>query len=75
MKQPSNDVLLEKIENLNETVKGGFKGVHDRQDIANNNVAKNTEHRIKFESNLGTMKWIISISGIGYIALFLKTFL
>jgi len=75
MTNSSNDVLLEKIENLSEKVVDGFAGVHERQDTTNGKVIKNTEHRIKLESNLATFKWLFGALGIGNIVIFLKTFI
>jgi hypothetical protein len=75
MSKPSNDVLLEKIENLSEKIERGFQGVHERQDKTNGNVIRNTEHRLKVESNLSTFKWLFGFLGVGNIILFLKVVL
>lgn len=72
MSKLSNDVLLEKIENLSDKIENGFKGVHERQDKTNGNVIRNTEHRLKVESNLATFKWLFGFWGVGNIILFLK---
>jgi len=45
MSKLSNDVLLEKIANLSEKIEEGFAGIHERQDITNGKVIKNTVFR------------------------------
>jgi len=67
--QYSNDVLLEKIQNIDEKLDRGFKGVHDRQDETNGKVKENTEHRIKFESNLAVFKWLFGTLGLGNVVM------
>ena len=46
MANPSNDVIVERIENLRKLVEDGFRGVHKRQDKTNGNVKRNTEFRL-----------------------------
>ena len=74
-KAPSNETLSNKIDNLTKLVEDGFTGVHARQDTTNGKVIKDTEHRIKLESNLATFKWLFGALGIGNIVIFLKTFI
>ncbi len=75
MSKPSNEVLLEKISNLTEKIEEGFRGVHERQDKTNGNVIRNTEHRLKVESNLSTFKWLFGFLGVGNAFIFLKVVL
>lgn len=46
-KDPTNGELGLMIENLTESVRTGFDGVHKRQDATNGNVTRNTEWRLK----------------------------
>jgi hypothetical protein len=59
------DLVLKRIEEniaeLSQFTKEGFKGVHDRQDKTNGNVAKNTEFRQQMTGGLTLVKVI----GIG----------
>jgi hypothetical protein len=72
MSEPTNAVLLEKIENLTKNMDDGFKGVYERQDKTNGNVMTNTSFRLKAEANITLVKWIISVLGIGNILLLAK---
>lgn len=72
MTRPSNEVLLEKILNLAEKIDEGFKGVHDRQDITNGKVLKNTAYREKMEILeteksifRNNTKWVLGFIGMG----------
>jgi len=47
MTAPSNEVIVERIDNLGVLVKEGFKGVHERQDKTNGNVKDNTKWRLE----------------------------
>lgn len=72
MTEPSNDVLLEKINNLHEKIEEGFKGTHARLDLTNGNVKRNTEFRLRFQGSLSTFKWLFGALGIGNIIMFVK---
>ncbi len=81
MKQPSNDVLLEKINNLHVIVEKGFQGTHKRQDEANHATAKNTVYRIASSAeekqkarDWGNLKWVLGFIGGGTIITVLKVF-
>jgi hypothetical protein len=56
MSEPTNAVLLEKIENLTKNMDDGFKGVYERQDKTNGNVMTNTSFRLKAEANITLVK-------------------
>jgi hypothetical protein len=46
-KEPMPQALLEhRLNELQEQIEEGFRGVHERQDITNGKVQKNTEWRI-----------------------------
>ena len=55
----SEEVLLEKIQNLSDKVVDGFKGVHDRQDKTNGRIDK-SEKRINVIE-----KWMYGLVGGG----------
>ncbi len=57
----SEEVLLEKIENLSRNVDEGFKGVHLRQDTTNGRITKG-EDRIRVLE-----KWMYVLIGAGSI--------
>lgn len=68
MSEKSPDVILEKIEALRREVRDGFKGVHDRQNIANGNIKKHEKSindlekaDIKIASSVRSYKifWIV----------------
>jgi len=67
MGKPTNGELEIMLKNISDNVDKGFKGVHDRQDITNGSVIKNTEYRIKSKATISTFKYLISIFGIGTI--------
>jgi len=79
MSKLSNDVLLEKIANLSKKIEEGFAGVHERQDITNGKVIKNTVfrervetlevERSRFQENI---KWVLGFIGFGVIITVLK---
>jgi hypothetical protein len=68
----TNDVLLEKIDNLKKIVEDGFHGVYVRQDKTNGNVKMNTEFRVRAEGALSVYKWLFGFVGLGNLALILK---
>lgn len=82
MSKLSNDVLLEKIENLSEKIERGFEGVHARQDITNGKVIKNTafreemqtldKERARFWTNA---RWVLGFIGFGTLLLVVKIIL
>lgn len=55
------------LENLCEKTEDGFKGIHQRQDLTNGNVIKNTEFRLNATATLNTLKYLVAIFGIGTI--------
>lgn len=71
----SNEVLLEKINNLSEKVDEGFKGVNNRLDTTNGKVLRNTDWRIAQEAvskkrtkDWDNFKWLFGFVGIGTLA-------
>lgn len=78
---PTNEVLLEKIENLTEKIDKGFDGVHTRQDKTNGKVIANTEWRIQQEAlaekrkkDWDNLKLILGLVGAGTLVNVIKVF-
>lgn len=78
---PTNEVLLEKIENLTEKIERGFEGVHTRQDTTNGKVIANTEWRIRQEAlaekrkkDWDNLKLILGLVGVGTLVNVIKVF-
>lgn len=64
----TNEVLLEKINNVHEEV----HGVNKRLDKLNGQVALNTEHRIK-QTTTNKMIWLLSSTfGLAIFGMFIK---
>lgn len=73
--EPTNGELSRQIASLTKSIDEGFKGVHSRQDKTNGNVIKNTEHRLKTEGAVNTLKYVVGVLGVSNIILILKVFL
>ena len=64
----TNEVLLEKINNVHEEV----HGINKRLDKLNGQVALNTEHRIK-QTTTNKMIWLLSSTfGVAIFGMFIK---
>jgi len=71
----NNDVLLEKIENLDEKVVMGFAGVNDHLKTLNGQTSKNSEFRLKTQGSISTIKYLVAVLGVGNIILMFKVFI
>ncbi len=61
MSEVTNAVIVERIEHLCDSMKDGFKGVHDRQDKTNGKVQANTEWRLKNLKSVGLVNKLTTI--------------
>lgn len=68
------ELLEHSRDDLEQQIKEGFKGVHDRQDQTNGNVIKNTEFRQKATGTIETIKWLLGFVGIGTIITLIRLF-
>lgn len=75
MEQPyskrETDMLLKRID---ENIKDGFEGVHERLDALNGQTLKNTEFRQRSEGAFGLIKFIGVANIIAWIAAALAVF-
>jgi hypothetical protein len=61
LKQPTNAVIIERIDNFKEYTKEQFDNINSHFKILNGNVASNSSKIIKLESERKYQKWFLGI--------------
>lgn len=56
------------LKRIDENIEEGFRGIHERLDKLNGQVAKNTEFRQRSEGAFGLIKFIGAANIIAWIA-------
>ena len=70
----TNNELAIMLDNISCKVSEGFKGIHERQDRTNGNVARNTDFRLQATGSITALKWVIGVIGFGNLAILIKLF-
>jgi len=63
------------LSGLKEQIKTGFKETHIRLDITNGNVNENTMFRVRAETTIKLLKWLVGFLSASNVALLAEIFL